>query len=136
MPNQSMPIGLSSNEPRLRHRQVKSAPGTVGWMTFTFCWIVAIILLQPPRVDQAEDRDQQRAEPDQEELEHLVEHGGNQPAQGHVDGHGERGHPDADVHVPAQQQVQDLRHGEHAGAADQTVMQAKEMPAIERLPSP
>ena len=29
-----------------------------GWMTCTFCWIVAIILVQPPGVDQAEDRNQ------------------------------------------------------------------------------
>ena len=48
MPNQSMPIGLLSKEPRLRHRLVKSAFCTVGWMTFTFCWMAAIILLQPP----------------------------------------------------------------------------------------
>ena len=47
MPIQSMPMGLS-NVPRLRHRQVKSVPGTLGWMTFTFSWIVAIILVQPP----------------------------------------------------------------------------------------
>ena len=51
--------------------------------------------------DQAEDRDEQRAQPDQEELQDLVKDRREQPAQRHVDAHGERRHPDAEVDVPA-----------------------------------
>ncbi|OPZ63439.1 MAG: hypothetical protein BWY83_03404 [bacterium ADurb.Bin478] len=56
-------------------------------------------------VDNTEDGDEQRPQPDEKKLQHFVEHRGQQPAQSHIDGHGDRGHPDADVHVPAQQQV-------------------------------
>ena len=69
-------------------------------------------------VDDAEDRNQERAQPDQEELHHFVEDRGNQTGQGDIDGHRQRSDPDAHIHVPAEQQVQDLRHGEHAGPAD------------------
>ena len=69
-------------------------------------------------MDQAQDRDEQRPEPDQEELQDLVEDRREQPAERHVDRHGQRGDPDAQVDVPAEQQVQDLGHGEHARATD------------------
>jgi len=48
MPNQSMPMGLLSKDPRLRHRLVKSALETVGWMMAALRWMVSIILVQPP----------------------------------------------------------------------------------------
>ena len=118
MPNQSMPMGLS-NEPRLRQRQVKSALWHRGMDDLHVLLDRRHHFRPAAGVDQAEDRNQQRAQPDQEELQHLVEDGRDQAAQGDVDGHRQRGDPDADVHVPAQQQVQDLRHGEHAGPADQ-----------------
>ena len=41
------------------------------------------------RFHQAQDGNQQRAKPDQEELQHLVEDRGEQPAQGDVDRHGD-----------------------------------------------
>ena len=69
--------------------------------------------------DQPEDGNQQRAQPDQDELQHLVEDRREQPAQRHVDGHRERRDPDAEVDVPAQHHLHHQRHGIHVDAAHQ-----------------
>ncbi len=64
-------------------------------------------------LDQPQDGNQQRAQPNKEELEHLVEDRREQASQGHVDPHGERRHPDAEVDVPAQHHLHDQRHRVH-----------------------
>ncbi len=67
--------------------------------------------------DQPEDGDEQRAQPDQDELQHFVEDGREQAAEDDVDRHGEGGNPDAEVDIPAQDDLHDQRHGVHVDAA-------------------
>src|ERR1700721_577111 len=53
-------------------------------------------------LDEAEDGDQERAQPDEKELQNLIENGRPQAAQGDVDGDGDGGDPDGEVKIPAQ----------------------------------
>lgn len=69
------------------------------------------------RFNQSEDRDEHGTGPNQDELEDFVEDGGAQAAEGDVDGDGDGGNPDAEVHVPAEDDVHDQRHGIHVDAA-------------------
>jgi len=46
-------------------------------------------------VDDAKNRYQKRPQPDQKELDHFVEYGGDQAAESDIDGHRQRSHPDA-----------------------------------------
>src|SRR5208337_3352634 len=71
------------------------------------------------RLDQAEDRDQQGAGPDQDELQNFVKDGGAQTAERDVDRHGERRNPDADVDIPSQNDLQYQGHRVHVDAAHQ-----------------
>ena len=86
--------------------------------------------------DQAEDGDQQRAQPDQDELQHLIEDGGEQAAEEDINGDGDRRDPDAEVDVPAE-------HDLHTSAMEymlmpliSTVMKPKEMAERARAGSP
>ena len=75
--------------------------------------------LQPPASIRPRIGNQQRAQPDQDELQHFVEDRREQPAQRHVDRHGERRDPDAEVDVPAQHHLHHQRHRVHVDAAHQ-----------------
>ena len=67
--------------------------------------------------DEAEDGDEQCAEPDEEELEDFVEDRGTQAAEGDVEGDGDRRNPDAEVEVPAEDDLHDDGHRIHIDAA-------------------
>ena len=75
--------------------------------------------------DQADDGDQHGAEPDQYELQHLIEDGRKQAAQSDVEHHGDGGDPDADVNIPAEHHLHDERHGVHIDAAHEDGHQAE-----------
>ena len=111
MPVQWMPIGLSLKLPE-RAPQVRVFRRSVGGNA----------RFQPAPAagfDQAENRNQQRAQPDQNELQNLVEDGRTQAAQHHVDGHRDRRDPDAEVDVPAEHDLHHQRHRIHVDAAHQ-----------------
>src|SRR6185437_367082 len=76
-------------------------------------------LAPAPDFDQAQDRDQQRARPDQHELQHLVEDRRAQAAERNIYADGDGGHPDAEVDIPTQHHLHDQRHGVHVDARDQ-----------------
>ena len=69
--------------------------------------------------DQAEDGDEQRAEPDEKELQDFVEDGGTQAAERDVERDGERRYPDAEVEVPAEDDLHHDGHRIHVDAAHQ-----------------
>ena len=71
------------------------------------------------RFNQAEDRDQQRSQPDEDKLQDFVENRRTEPAQGHVDSHRNRGDPDTEVDVPAEQHLHHNGHGVHIDAGHQ-----------------
>ena len=65
----------------------------------------------------ADDGDEERAEPDQNELQDLIEDGREEAAQEDVSRDGGGGDPDAEIHIPAEDDIHHLRHGEHIDAA-------------------
>ena len=67
--------------------------------------------------DQAQNGNEQSARPNQDKLENFVEDGGAQSTEGDVDGHSASRYPDAEVDVPAEDDLQDQRHGVHVDAA-------------------
>jgi hypothetical protein len=71
------------------------------------------------RFDQAQNRDDETAQPDQEKLQNLVENRGSQPAGHDVKRHSERGDPDREMDVPAQDDLHDDGHRVHVDAAHQ-----------------
>src|SRR5690348_9445308 len=66
--------------------------------------------------DEAENRNQECASPDEHELENFIENGRAQAAERDVNSHGERGDPDAEVHVPAEDNFEHEGHGIHVDA--------------------
>ena len=70
-------------------------------------------------LNQAQDGDQQRAAPDEDELQYLIKDGRTQTAEAHVDGHRDRRNEDAEADVPAQHDLHHHGHGEHVHAAHQ-----------------
>ena len=76
-------------------------------------------LFPAARFNQSENRNQQRAGPDQDELQHFVENRGAQPAERYIDRHGDRRNPDAEIDVPAQHHFHHQRHRVHVDAAHQ-----------------
>ena len=71
------------------------------------------------RFVEAKNRNQQRARPDQEELQHFIKYRRPKPAERHVNRHRQRRHPNAEIDVPAQHNLHDLGHGEHVDATHQ-----------------
>ncbi len=69
--------------------------------------------------DQAEDRDQRRACPDQDELQHLIDDGRAQAAEHDVDRDRGRADPDGEGDVPAEHGLHDHGHGVHVDAGHQ-----------------
>ena len=63
---------------------------------------------------QPEEHERGEAEDDEEELHDLVVNRAGQAADGDVDEHDDRGHGDAGVDVPAEEQPQQRAHGVHA----------------------
>jgi hypothetical protein len=86
--------------------------------------VVAVHLLEDARFEaapaadfhHAENWNDERAEPDEKELQHLIEDGGIQTAERDVNGDGERRDPDAEVNVPAQNDLHHDGHGIHIDA--------------------
>ena len=68
-------------------------------------------------LDQAQDGNEQSAGPNQDKLENFIEDGGAQSTEGNVDGHSAGRNPDAEVDVPAEDNLQDQSHGVHVDAA-------------------
>ncbi len=67
----------------------------------------------------AENGNQQRPRPDQDELQNLIEDCRPQTAQGYVDSDHQRRQPDAEVQVPPQNHLHHQRHRVHIDAAHQ-----------------
>ena len=64
----------------------------------------------------AEDRNQQRAKPDQEKLQDFVENRRKQTARRDVNPHRQGGDPDTEIDVPSQHNFHDHGHGVHIHA--------------------
>ncbi len=75
--------------------------------------------LPAARFDQSHNRDHECAGPDEDELQDFVENRGAQAAERHIDCHGERGNPDAEINVPSKDDFHDQGHGVHVDAAHQ-----------------
>ena len=69
--------------------------------------------------DQTHHGNDQGARPDQDELQYFIEDGRAQSAQGDVNCHRDRRHPDAEVDVPAQHDLHYQRHRVHVDATHQ-----------------
>ena len=67
--------------------------------------------------DEAENRHQQRAAPDEDELQNLIEDGGAQAAERDIGGHRQRRDDDGEVQIPAENDLHHFSHGEHVHAA-------------------
>ncbi len=83
--------------------------------------------------DQAENRNQQRAQPDEEELQHFVEDGGIQSAGRDVDADGERGNPDTEMDVPAEDHFHHHGHRVHKLTPDIRMVIAAKLMALSPL---
>ena len=77
------------------------------------------------RFNEAQDRDQQCAAPDEHELQHFIEDCRAQTAESHVGGNGQRGNDDREVEIPAEDDLHNLSHGEHVHAAHENRHEGK-----------
>src|SRR5215470_10199301 len=68
---------------------------------------------------QAKNRDQQRAKPDQEKLQHFIENRREQTTSGDVNRHRDRGNEDGEVQIPTEHHFHDHGHGVHVHAGHQ-----------------
>ena len=67
--------------------------------------------------NEAENGNQQRTAPDEDELQNLIENCGTKTAEGDVGGHRQRGDDDGKVQVPTQHHLHHFSHGEHVHTA-------------------
>jgi hypothetical protein len=70
-------------------------------------------------LDQTKNGNEESASPDQNKLQNFVEDGRTQSTQCDIDGDGAGGDPDAEVDIPAENNLQHQRHGVHVDATHQ-----------------
>ena len=85
---------------------------------------------------QAEDRNQQCTGPYEKELQHFVEDRGAKSTEGHINGDGQRGNPDAEINVPPSTIFMTLAMANMLTPLMSTVMNANEIADKARLGSP
>ena len=63
-----------------------------------------------------QENQRHEARHDQEKLQHFVVDRRGQPAEAGIDQHDDRRSQDADIEIPAEEDLHELRHGEHGDA--------------------
>ena len=102
-------MGLPVNEPRPDQRWTYCSDARCGNLQLEVGPSTGLV--------QSKDRNQQRARPDEKELQHFIKDGRAQTAQGHINRNRQRRNPDAEINVPSQHDLHDLGHGKHVDAA-------------------